>query len=68
MGALLVALVFGPEGNGLGRDELAPCSHACMLPTAETMRLLNPTPSVHLFHVLGWLGRSQKHCRDPEQG
>ena len=41
-----VALVFGGEDNGLSRDELMLCSHACVLPTASVM------PSLNLSHAV----------------
>ena len=41
-----VALVFGPEDNGLEQEELALCTHTCALRTAETMTSLNLSHAV----------------------
>ena len=41
-----VALVFGPEDNGLQQEELALCSHSCALPTAAVMSSLNLSHAV----------------------
>jgi TrmH family RNA methyltransferase len=40
-----VALVFGTEETGLSGDELAACTHVCVIPTSESL------PSLNLSHA-----------------
>ena len=66
-----VALVFGPEDNGLTNDELALCTHVIQIPTTEAYTSLNLAQSVliccyELFLAAGsFVSREEKSVGAP---
>ncbi|MDA0322588.1 MAG: TrmJ/YjtD family RNA methyltransferase [Verrucomicrobia bacterium] len=53
-----VAIVFGPEDNGLGNDDLAVCTHILQIPTVAGLSSLNLSQAVliclyEIFLVVG---------------
>ncbi len=66
-----VALVFGPEDNGLSNEDLAFCSHIIQIPTTETYESLNLSQAVliclyEVFVACGvFEGRTEKSEEAP---